>query len=682
MNLFTTVLAIAAGASIFTTANGSEPANRVLHRLKKASPYAIKMSEPSRRFLREAERQQTLMFGANALARLFSAEDIDLINNELEQLLKNWTICRISSSATLAQGKRVHNNGANVCSRRLNCNHHQRYRTIDGTCNNPQEPTWGSVDIALLRLADPVYNDGFNSLRSRGKDGNLLPGPRSVSITVTPATERRPARRVSWMVFRLGQFLDHDISFTPEDEASDEEESNPCERTSHTAPIPIPANDPFYDPKARLCLPFTRSLPQMEPNSHKKGPKVVRQQINDITAFIDASNVYGSTKEIADKVREPGSAFLRTTLNNNEVLLPLRQGNETGCVTPQTVCFRAGDSRVNENLGLASMHTMWVVRHNQIAGQLQQQSPWWSNEKVFQETRKIIGAMHQHITYNEFLPVVLGRRGIRQHNLRLHDRLTQTYNSSCNPGASNEFATAAFRFGHTLVSSQLLAAVCGARTPIDLVDTFDNPSVLTNPGFVGGILKGDTERRTEQFDRFIVSALRNELFQTNATMRNGLDLIALNIQRGRDHGLPGYTKYLKICGRKEPTSWRQLGRFVTRGALRRLRRVYRSVQDIDLFVGMVSEPRVRGGLIGNTGACILAEQFRRLRCGDRFWYKNKHANGFTAKQFEEIKKTTLAGTICAAMIVGKIREDAFDVRSRRIPCYELPQLDLSAWRYV
>jgi peroxidase len=678
--LFAQVLVLGAVVASTLAASGFEASFSSLHRLKKGSPLAKTLTAPSILFAQDIEQRELNLFGKNAFDRVFTDNDLSVINKELEEQLRRAIVCSSTSSLVIVNGQVITNTSHNSCDfgQNLRCENHQQYRTIDGTCNNRAHPKRGAVDTPLLRLAPPQYNDGFQTVKIAGHNGHRLPGARKVSLAVAKTTHKDPDPAVSMMVFRLGQFLDHDISFTPEEEENPGHH-DPCEKSEATAPIAIERDDPWYDGRKRHCLPFARSLPTMEPNHQKNGPKVVRQQLNDITAYIDASNVYGSSKEILDKVRDSNSIFLRTSSWNQHKLMPLRGANETGCIKGVTACFRAGDGRVNENAGLASMHTMWVLQHNKIAQKIKDRRSYWSNEKIFQETRRIIGAMHQHITYNEFLPVILGDHYMRKYNLKLHNYLSPTYNPSCDPTVTNEFATAAFRFGHTFVGNRLFAAAGGRVKRVDLVKNFNDPSSLTKPGYVGGYLKGDAEHGAEPFDRFFVSAVRNRLFETNATRRDGLDLVSLNIQRGRDHGLPSYSAYMKFCGYDQVNRWNDLEQHMTPGALTAMKKVYRSVKDIDLFIGIVSEKMVPGGHIGRTGACILGHQFRQLRCGDRFWYENAHTYGFTSAQLRELKKTTLAGTICAATGINSMRGEAFKVDSPNTNCKDMIQPNFNAW---
>lgn len=57
---------------------------------------------------------------------------------------------------------------------------------------------------------------------------------------------------------------------------------------------------------------------------------------------------------------------------------------------------------------IMAMHILWFREHNRLAETLQRLNPHWSDEKIFQEARRITIAEFQHITYNEWLPNVLG----------------------------------------------------------------------------------------------------------------------------------------------------------------------------------------------------------------------------------------------------------------------------------
>lgn len=73
-----------------------------------------------------------------------------------------------------------------------------------------------------------------------------------------------------------------------------------------------------------------------------------------------------------------------------------------------SACFNSGDGRSNEQPGLTAFHTIWLRYHNKLAETLSIVNSHWSDEKIYQETRRIVGALIQHITYREFLPILLG----------------------------------------------------------------------------------------------------------------------------------------------------------------------------------------------------------------------------------------------------------------------------------
>lgn len=77
---------------------------------------------------------------------------------------------------------------------------------------------------------------------------------------------------------------------------------------------------------------------------------------------------------------------------------------------------------MNEQNGLTVMHTIWVREHNRIEAQLHRVNPHWNGDRLYHETRHIVAAIIQHITYNEVLPVILGPQLRRQYGLVLEER--------------------------------------------------------------------------------------------------------------------------------------------------------------------------------------------------------------------------------------------------------------------
>lgn len=195
-----------------------------------------------------------------------------------------------------------------------------------------------------------------------------------------------------------------------------------------------------------------------------------REQINQVTSFIDGSTIYGSSKEEAESLRSFSQGQLLTQFNDNfeELLSP--DDNSLDCRESGSLkvnlsqdkcksihkisfelllslkCFKSGDVRVNENPALAAMHTIWVRQHNRMAKRLANLNPHWNDEQIFQETRRVIGAQIQHITYNEYLPVILGKETMDKYQLSpLHMGFFSGYDINTNPGTANTVATAAFR---------------------------------------------------------------------------------------------------------------------------------------------------------------------------------------------------------------------------------------------
>lgn len=145
------------------------------------------------------------------------------------------------------------------------------YRSINGTCNNLQNPLWGSILTPFARLVPSAYYDGFNEQRggrNTGAGGSSLPNVRLVSSTLhSDLIQQDPS--ITNMVPQFGQLLDHDLTLTPEG-------AKPCCSNKIVAaepdcwPIPVYANDSFYGSRLQdKCLDFTRSTPYCFPSESK-----------------------------------------------------------------------------------------------------------------------------------------------------------------------------------------------------------------------------------------------------------------------------------------------------------------------------------------------------------------------------------------------------------------------------
>ncbi len=386
-----------------------------------------------------------------------------------------------------------------------------QWRLVDGSGNNLANPDWGAVGSPLECQATAVYPGDGSGTTILEPPARANPRDISNAIFAQGATSVLSSRGLTSGLWQWGQFLAHDIDLTGTDAANG------------TADISVDVGDIL----APGPIPFSRSNFSVGTGSSGGNP---RQQINEISTYIDASNVYGSDTVRAAALRTFAAGQLKTSDGN---LLPLNTAGLPNAGGPDPGMFLAGDVRANDQVGLTAMHTLFVREHNRLADLLATQNPVLTDEDLYQTSRRIVGAEMQIITYNEFLPMLLGPG--------TPSSLGYVYDPAVNASMGNEFSTAFYRFGHSMLDPNLLLVDNSGTTTgtLALRDAFFNPDFLkADPTRVDQLLMGLSVQQAQEIDTLLIDDVRNFLFGPPGS--GGMDLAALNIQRGRDHGLPDY----------------------------------------------------------------------------------------------------------------------------------------------
>jgi hypothetical protein len=506
-----------------------------------------------------------------------------------------------------------------------------RYRSIDGTGNHLTYFDLGAANTPLTRLAPTDYSDGMASLA-----GTTRASAREVSNAICADTlGSANALGASDFLWQWGQFLDHDIDLT--------EAQDPAE----PAAVLVPLGDAWFDPNN-----FGIATIQLNRSAYHHGtgydPAYPRQQLNQITHYIDASNVYGSNDIRAALLRaNDGTGRLIVSPGD---LLPFNTLGFPNAGGTGPELFLAGDVRANEQVGLTALHTLFVREHNRLAAETATGDPSLTDEQIYQEARRIVGALMQGITYNEFLPALLGRNALPPY--------IGQYIANVSPAIANEFSTAIYRFGHSALSPTLLR-LDSSLLPIPeghlaLRDAFFRPDRILDEGGIEPLLRGLAAQACSSIDTELVDDVRNFLFGPPGA--GGFDLAALNIQRGRDHGLPNYNAMRVEMGLEPKASFSEISADSATQA--RLASVYANVDDIDLWVGVLAEDSFNGGHVGELAFHVIRLQFDRLRGGDRYWYQVN----LSPSEVADIESTTLADVIRRNTSIGaEISDDVFRV---------------------
>lgn len=512
-------------------------------------------------------------------------------------------------------------------------------RSYDGSNNNQIHTTWGSADSHFNYFLETGFADGISE--PAGKD---RPNPRSISNKVFGQANFIPSnRKLTDYAWSFGQFIDHDLTFNNDNHDED-------------ISINIPMCDNAFDPycKGEAIIPMRRSKSDPNTGTSINNP---RKNINDLSHFIDGSGVYGSDAIRADWLRTKVDGKLKLSVGG---FLPFNtiDGEFGSAIDPNAPFmliegeapvrhFIAGDIRANEQPSLTSLHTLFAREHNRVCDELKLQYPNFSDEELYQKARKIVGGIIQSIVYNEWLPAL----GVKTEEYT-------GYDPEVNPSIMNVFSSAAFRLGHTLVNDQIIRLDENGDSysygAISLKEAFFNPMIVFEEGGVAPIFRGMASQMQQTFDTKVVDALRNFLFGLPGY--GGLDLVSININRGRERGLPDYNSIREQFGLPKKTDFSQITE--NTHLANSIKDIYNEdINNIDPWVGMLSEDMKEGSAVGELISVILAKQFTNLRDGDRYFYLNDA--GLTDLEKENIHTTRFSDLVKRNTEIDKIQYNVF-----------------------
>ena len=480
------------------------------------------------------------------------------------------------------------------------------FYAADGSDVNPNHSDWGQAGTLLGRVATASHNPDDNWMGLSD-----LPNPREISniVCAQPGliNDERGLSDFNWL---WGQVITHEIDFTLTQTGRVGENGTP-----EAADIDIDEDDPVMGAPGGSKMRFFRSLYV----NVTEEEVVHREHPNSITSWIDGSVVYGSSESTMNWLRTFEGGKLKVSENPYGELLPVAKDDDD-TAPPMSfagfsadVRFVAGDSRANEHIALMAMHVIFMREHNRLAEGIQERNPDWSDEEIFQRARKIVAAQIQAITYEEFLPSL----GVTLDAYAGHD-------PGVKPEVTSAFATVAFRMGHSQIGDTFLR-LDEQRAPIEeghmsLFDGFWTTSPITEEGGVSPMLRGMAMQTQPANDVYYGENLRNQLFGHPGA--GGMDLCAIDIQRGRDHGVPDYGAIRTAFGLENISSYSEITSDSVVAENLALAYGNETPGYIDPLIGMLAEDHLPDSALGETMDALIRDQFTRLRDGDPYYYEN------------------------------------------------------------
>ncbi|XP_062858438.1 dual oxidase 1 [Trichomycterus rosablanca] len=512
----------------------------------------------------------------------------------------------------------------------------QRY---DGWYNNLAHHRRGTAGAPLMRLLPARYSDGVYQV-----EGFHLPNARLLSNAVA----RGPAGLLSHRnQTALSLFFGYHALF-------EIVESRRPSCPPEIMQISVPKSDPVFQNNStqEIRLHFQRAQWDQSSGQNPNNPRI---QLNDVTAWIDGSSIYGSSSSWCDALRSfhrgllsAGSSHNMPKQSDSDNFMWSAPDPSTGQTGPGLYEF--GNAWANENIFTAVEGIIWFRYHNFLASRLHKEHPSWTDEELFQNARKRVIATFQSIVLYEWLPAYLG----------VSMPPYPGYQKSVDPGVSPEFQITFMSIGLSLVPPGVYMRnrTCHYRKVVNndgsispalrLCNNFwsrNNPNLQSGQD-VEDLILGMVSQIAEREDHVIVEDLQDYMYGPLRYSRS--DAVAQAIHRGRDFGLPSYNQVREALNMKPVRSWEEINPELYKNKpqlFRELSELYgNDINRLELFVGALLESNKGPGPVVSS---TMLDQFERIRNADRFWFENKQNGLFTEKEIQAIRNTTYYDVILA-----------------------------------
>ncbi|MBX9907578.1 MAG: calcium-binding protein [Beijerinckiaceae bacterium] len=572
-------------------------------------------------------------------------------------------------------------------------------RDPSGFGNNVDNPEWGTSGGQFIRLTDVYYTDGAAGIRQTSLTPREISNILSNQDNDGDGIEESIANTfggTSLLTF-FGQYFDHGLDFVAKGQPG-------------SVYIGNVGSTPVNAPRSNI-VPGTGVDPDGIPNS---GDEIPAEYVNQASPYVDQNQTYGSSSAITNLLRrwevgadgEPvqtaylltgdidasGNPLLPTLAHIRENYRIMTGGGELtaedisnydgsgqpllidfipafvpGTNPPQLDLdaighyFVAGDGRVNENVMLTSIHTIWERNHNFWVEEIKARTDnAWTESEYFEAARMMNVAEYQRVVFTEFATAMAGGfDGDDEHGF-------EGYDPTIDASISVEFAQAAYRFGHSMLNETVsYVDGNGDLQEVSLVQAFLSPNQVSALG-IDGLIGGSVQVPHQAIDEDVVNALRNQL------VGRPLDLAALNIFRGRDMGIAPFnevrTQLYEQTGLSALRPYSDWADFAERNdisatMLGKLQQAYPGgFETMDLWIGGLLEKPMAGQL-GSTFGYIFLEQLDRLQHGDRFYYLEILDDSL----FTDENNVTFAKIIARNTGLSDLPENVFDLDGSNAP---------------